>query len=192
MARTWIGALLTRSTQDGQNSMLSVVGPIATSVGALRLMFKSILSQQPWLHDPLVAEIPWRDEQEQAVLNAIKSGGGGQLAFGVLRCDDLIHPQPPVVRAIETVVKTIEKLGHKVIEWTPPSHKRGIEIAVSPFHITNTMLSYVTSVPNMGLRRRQRHPRCLRPLRRRYPSQYQNHLRRQARRRIHRVQNRRD
>ena len=111
--------------------MLSVVGPIATSVEALRLMFKSILSQQPWLHDPLVAEIPWRDEQEQAVLDLINSGVGGQLAFGVLRHDGEITPQPPVSRAIEIVVKTIEKLGHKVIEWDPPSHSRGIEIAVN-------------------------------------------------------------
>lgn len=110
--------------------MLSVVGPIATSVGSLRLMLKSVLSQQPWLYDPLVAEIPWRDEQERAVLDLIKSGGAGQLAFGVLRHDDRISPQPPVKRAIEIVIKTIEKLGHNVIEWDPPSHSRGVQIAV--------------------------------------------------------------
>ena len=110
--------------------MLSVVGPIATSVGALRLMMKSILSQEPWLHDPLVAEIPWRDAQEQEVLDMIKSSGGGQLSFGVMYLDGQIHPQPPVHRAIEIVVKTVEKLGHKVIEWQPPSHARGTELVV--------------------------------------------------------------
>jgi amidase len=93
---------------------------------------KSILSQEPWLHDPLVAEIPWRGAQEQAVLDLIKAGGGGQLAFGVMYHDGEIHPQPPVQRAISTVVKILEKLGHKVIEWTPPSHRRGAELAVCP------------------------------------------------------------
>jgi amidase len=123
-------AFLTLEKQDGQNSVLSVVGPIATSVGALRLMMKSILSQEPWLHDPLVAEIPWRDAQEQAVLDLVKSSGDGQLSFGVMHLDGQIHPQPPVRRAIEIVVKTVEKLGHKVIEWKPPSHKRGVDLCV--------------------------------------------------------------
>ncbi len=110
--------------------MLSVVGPLATSVGALRLMMKSILSQEPWLHDPLVAEIPWRDAQEQAILDLASSSGGGQLSFGVMYLDGQIHPQPPVRRAIEIVVKTVEKLGHKIIEWKPPSHQRGAELCV--------------------------------------------------------------
>jgi amidase len=118
------------NSMDGQNSILSVVGPIATSIGALKLVIKSLLIQQPWLHDPLVAEIPWRDEQEQAVFELVKSSGGGQLSFGILRTDGLVQPQPPVRRAVEIVVKTIEKLGHKVIEWQPPSHERGLGIAV--------------------------------------------------------------
>jgi amidase len=89
--------MMTSYMQDGQNSVLSVVGPIATSVGALRLIMKSILSQEPWLHDPLVAEIPWRDAQEKAVLDMIKSSGGSQLSFSVMYLDGKIHPQPPSV-----------------------------------------------------------------------------------------------
>lgn len=104
------------NSMDGQNSILSVVGPLATSVGALKLVIKGILSKDPWLHDPLVAEIPWRDEHEQAVFDIAKAGSGGQLCFGIMRDDGIIHPQPPVKRAIDIVVKTIERLGHKVVE----------------------------------------------------------------------------
>jgi amidase len=118
------------NSMDGQNSILSVVGPLGTSVGALKLVIKGILSQQPWLHDPLVAEIPWRDEQEQAVLDIVNQSGGGQLAFGIMRDDGTVRPHPPVRRAVDIVMKTIEKLGHKVIDWEPPSHARGLEIAV--------------------------------------------------------------
>lgn len=38
---------------DGQNTILSVVGPMGTSVGSLKLLFKAILSQEPWFHDLL-------------------------------------------------------------------------------------------------------------------------------------------
>ncbi|CAG8961864.1 hypothetical protein HYFRA_00013664 [Hymenoscyphus fraxineus] len=117
------------NSMDGQNSILSVVGPLATSVGALRLVVKGILSTDPWLHDPLVAEIPWRDEHEKVVLDIVKDGSGGQLCFGIMRNDGVIHPQPPLKRALDIVIKTIEKLGHKVIEWSPPSHKDGLEVA---------------------------------------------------------------
>jgi amidase len=117
------------NSMDGQSSILSVVGPIGTSVGALKLVIKGILSQQPWLHDPLVSEIPWRDEQEREVLDIVNRSDGGQLVFGIMPDDGTVRPQPPVRRAIGVVVKTIEKLGHKVIEWKPPSHARGLDLA---------------------------------------------------------------
>lgn len=127
------------NSMDGQSSILSVVGPLATSVGALKLVIKGLLSQKPWLHDPLVAEIPWRNEQEKAVLDIVNANGGGQLCFGILRNDGLVQPQPPVRRALDIAIKTAEKLGHKIIEWEPPSHQRGLEIAVS---YTTQVLKY--------------------------------------------------
>jgi amidase len=116
------------NSMDGMNSILSVVGPLATSVGALKLVTRCLLSKEPWLHDPLVCEIPWRDEQEKAVLDIVRASSGGKLVFGVLKNDGLVQPQPPVLRALDILTKTAEKLGHKVIEWKPPSHKRIIEV----------------------------------------------------------------
>lgn len=118
------------NSMDGQNSILSVVGPLATSPGALKLVIQGLLSKQPWLHDPLVHEIPWRDEAEQAVLDITKNGKG-KLAFGVIRHDGCCAPHPPVARAVDIVVKTVEKLGHKVIEWKPTvSHGKLGEICL--------------------------------------------------------------
>ena len=104
------------NSMDGQNTVLSVVGPLSHSVGGLRLAMKSLLSQQPWLHDPLTLEIPWRDEQEKQVLDFARSSESGksQLTFGVLKNDGIITPHPPVQRAINIVVSKLEKLGHKV------------------------------------------------------------------------------
>ena len=119
------------NSMDGQNSVLSVVGPLSTTAGGLRLAMKSILSQEPWLHDPMVNEIPWRDEEEKEILDLIKSTDNGKLAFGVLENDGIVTPLPPVRRAIDMVVKTLEKLGHKVVKWNPPSHREGNKILVS-------------------------------------------------------------
>lgn len=107
------------NSMDGQNSVLSVVGPLGTSVGALRLVTKALLAQRPWLHDPQVCEIPWRAEQEAA----LGLEEGKKLAFGVLRSDGIVNPQPPLKRAIDIMVAKLKELGHEVVEWTPPSHQ---------------------------------------------------------------------
>ena len=95
------------NSMDGQNSVLSVVGPLSCSVAGLRLAFKSILSQKPWLHDPLCLEMPWRDDEERRVKM-------GQLTFGVMKHDGNVTPHPPVQRAIEIVIARVRDLGHKV------------------------------------------------------------------------------
>lgn len=119
------------NSMDGQNSVLSVVGPLATSVPSLRLVMKALLAQEPWLHDPLVHELPWRYEQEKEILELTGAIGdaskAGKLSFGVLRTDGLVTPVPPIRRALDIVVKALQGLGHEVIEWTPPSHKVLIE-----------------------------------------------------------------
>ena len=104
------------NSMDGQNTVLSVVGPLSHSACSLRLIIKAILSQQPWLHDPFVHEIPWRDEEEKSIIDIINrsQNNSGHLAFGILKNDGTITPHPPVQRAVETVVDTIQRLGHKV------------------------------------------------------------------------------
>lgn len=107
------------NSMDGQNTILSVVGPLATTARSVTLMVKSILSQQPWLHDPLVVELPWRDAQEQEARKLIESStaGKGKLAFGIFKHDGTVGPHPPVSRAVQMVADTLTKLGHKACRW---------------------------------------------------------------------------
>ncbi|KAK6373958.1 hypothetical protein LTS17_007928 [Exophiala oligosperma] len=120
------------NSMDGQNSVLSVVGPLATTARSTKLLTKAILSTNPWLHDPLVVDMPWRDDQEQTIVDLLKSASssaqGGQLSFGVLKSDGNVSPQPPVARAVSMVAEALSKAGHKVIEWKPPSHARLLDI----------------------------------------------------------------
>ena len=110
----------------GQNTVPSVCGPLAPSARAVRLMLQATLGQGPWLHDPAVTEMPWRDEQTKLP---------EKMAFGIYRTDPsdsalAVRPLPPIKRAMEEVIGVMRKLGHEVIEWEPPSHARAMEIGV--------------------------------------------------------------
>ncbi|KAF2429318.1 amidase [Tothia fuscella] len=102
------------NSMDGQNTVLSVVGPLAPSAGGLKLVVKSLLSIKPWLDDPMVVKMPWREEEGNVE---------GKLTFGVLRTDGVVGLQPPVRRAVEMTLKALVEAGHEVIDWNPPSHK---------------------------------------------------------------------
>ncbi|GIZ40108.1 hypothetical protein CKM354_000346000 [Cercospora kikuchii] len=123
------------NSMDGQNSILSVVGPLATSADGLKLVTQAVLSTKPWLNDPLTHEIPWRDEAELAVSDPVRRLST-KLSFAVLRHDGACSPTPPVARAIDTAVKAMEKLGHQVIEWKPtPEHSKLAEICVKCYNL---------------------------------------------------------
>lgn len=110
---------------DGAPSILSVVGPLSSSPANLKLAVQSILQTQPWHHDPRVHPLPWRDEQHEQIKKLAKEK---QLTFAVLRHDGVCAVHPPVKRAVEETVQKLESLGHKVIEWQPPSHAKLVEI----------------------------------------------------------------
>ena len=115
------------NSMDGQNSILSVLGPLATTARSVKLLTKSILSQSPWLHDPLVVELPWRDAPEQEILSLVSnpSSSTSKLAIGILPNDGIVTPHPPIQRAIDLVSQTLHRAGHTILPWNPPSHSRG-------------------------------------------------------------------
>lgn len=104
------------NSMDGQNSILSVLGPIAPTARAVKLLFKSVLSQQPWYHDPLVVDMPWRESIEEETRALIEKSivGPSPLTFGIVRNDGTFQPHPPIVRGLAMVEQTLKRLGHKV------------------------------------------------------------------------------
>lgn len=98
---------------DGQNTVLSVVGPLSSSARGLVLLFKTVLGAKPWLGDPGVLEIPWREDIVEETRKLVQGQPEG-LAFGIFYDDGLVKPQPPVERAMRIAAETIKSLGHKV------------------------------------------------------------------------------
>ncbi|KAH0392305.1 amidase, partial [Aureobasidium melanogenum] len=62
-----------------------------------------------------------RSEQEET---AKKLAQEKKLTFAVFKHDGLCAPHPPIKRALEETVQKLQGLGHKVIEWQPPSHEK--------------------------------------------------------------------
>jgi amidase len=112
---------------DGEDTVPFVVGPMATTSRSVALLMKSLLGCKPWLSDPMVPELPWRDETYTETLKRLH-GAGQKLTFGILRTDGMVNPQPPVVRALATVEAAIRRGGHEVIEFMIPNYTYGLQL----------------------------------------------------------------
>ena len=90
----------------GAESIESTIGPMGRSMASITDMFKLMLAQEPWLLDPKVIEMPWQQN-----LFDLKAKGN-TLCFGILKCDGVITPHPPVQRALRMVEEALVKAGH--------------------------------------------------------------------------------
>lgn len=107
------------NTNPGENTYRSTIGFLSTSLGGLELILRSILSTKPWLNDPAVVPIPFRQEIVDEYLSRAKPGGtselsGPPLKLGVMWTDGVVGPQPPIIRGLHMVVDAVSRAGHKV------------------------------------------------------------------------------
>lgn len=102
----------------GQTTYPSTVGVLGTSLDALKLVMTSLLLTKPWLRDPWVVNIPWRQDIVDSTLARASSDGSANkqvpLKLGVFWTDNAVGPHPPIIRGLRTVSETLEKAGHKV------------------------------------------------------------------------------
>ncbi|KAI1268908.1 amidase signature domain-containing protein [Xylariaceae sp. FL1019] len=121
------------NTNPGQNTYRCTFGFMSTSLGGLNLLLRSNLSTKPWLRDPAVVPIPFRDDIVEEYESRAKPDGTATaskrpLKLGILWTDDYVQPHPPITRGLRTVVDAVTRAGHKVVDWKPPSHQHGENI----------------------------------------------------------------
>lgn len=102
-------------------------------VTSLRTLVTAVLADEPWLRDPLVAEMPWRGDVFEATRADALAGGKGasgkkQLVIGIAPTDGLVTPQPPVLRAVETVASVLRNAGHIVIPFSHGPAEEAIDL----------------------------------------------------------------
>lgn len=110
-----------------RNNISLTVGVLGTSLDAIHLVFSSVLATKPWLRDPSLVPISWRqDIVEQTLARATSNGivnDQRPLKLGIYWTDNVVTPHPPVARGLRTVVERVKQAGHKVIEWNPPDQR---------------------------------------------------------------------
>lgn len=97
------------NAQEGQESISSVLGPMASSLAAVKRFTKAIIDAQPWRRDPLVVRKSW-NAREYALE---EHGHGVGMCFAIIWDNGFVKPHPPLLRALELTKKALEAAGHK-------------------------------------------------------------------------------
>ncbi|KAG1747892.1 general amidase [Suillus paluster] len=115
-----------RNSLEGQDSVLSVFGPMTTSIGGVKVFMKAVINTKPWLKDPLVVRKKW-DEDEY---NLADHGSGKDLCFAIIWDDGVVVPHPPIRRSLEITKAALQKAGHKVVDWKPIKHRLLLQVTM--------------------------------------------------------------
>ncbi|KAH7887092.1 amidase signature domain-containing protein [Phlebopus sp. FC_14] len=102
----------------GQESISSVLGPMATSISSLKLFTKALVDARPWDHDPLAIRKAWNEKEYELA----EHGGGKEMCFAIMWDNKVVKPHPPLIRAMKMVKEALEREGHQVIDWEPLNH----------------------------------------------------------------------
>jgi amidase len=109
------------NSHEGQSHVPSSIGPISPLLSNLFTITKESLLAEPWLLDPNVVPIPWRQDVFEQVQQR-------PLTIGLILDDGIVKPHPEVQLAVQRAAALFEQAGHKIIPWTTSEHMACIEI----------------------------------------------------------------
>lgn len=121
----------------GQESVSSVIGPMTHSLEGVVAFMRAVLGERPWELDPILVSMPFNEDAFQLKNLQLKAGSsapqeslpkGGKLCFAIEWDDGVVHPHPPITRALRETKAILEAAGHKVIDWKPYDHLRAYDI----------------------------------------------------------------
>ncbi|KAI1497874.1 acetamidase [Biscogniauxia marginata] len=103
------------ATMAGAEHILAAIGPLSTSLAGLKLFTKSVIDREPWLREPSLVPMLWRD--------ATGAYEGRRIRVGVIWDDGVVKPHPPVTRAMRELVGKLAKSENvEIVDWKPLGH----------------------------------------------------------------------
>ena len=91
----------------GQESVLSVAGPMCRSLKSVEFFLRTVLNANPGDFDATVLPFPFNDALYQNVTTLSK------LAFGFARGDGHVTATSGVDRSLDVVIKALKAAGHE-------------------------------------------------------------------------------
>lgn len=101
------------ATMLGEEQIIPVVGPLSQSLEGIKLFMVSLLDQQPWLYDPSLTPIPWKDTTTNSLLRT-GPDNHRKLRIGIMADDGIVRPHPPILRGLQTLTTKLQ--AHPDIE----------------------------------------------------------------------------
>ncbi|KAM4722933.1 vitamin D3 hydroxylase-associated protein-like [Rhinophrynus dorsalis] len=101
-----------KSSSPGQKSVTPMIGPIARDVDSLALCMKALLCDDMFQLDPTVPPLPFNEEVYSS---------SRPLRIGYYETDGTTMPTPSMKRAVLETKDLLEKAGHTLVPFTPPS-----------------------------------------------------------------------
>ncbi|KII85160.1 hypothetical protein PLICRDRAFT_116709 [Plicaturopsis crispa FD-325 SS-3] len=103
---------------DGHMGFYVATGPMCRSARDIDMFFSAVRSAHPELRDPSQLPSPWTTLPQ-----------GRKLRVGVMVYDDVVLPQPPMIRALEWARKKLEAADNiEVVDYKPYCHPEGYAI----------------------------------------------------------------
>lgn len=120
---------------EGQEHVPSSVGPMTRSLFSLVTVMQNVIDAQPWVLDPKVTPIPWRQDMYGQVQTR-------PLTIGVLVDDGVVKVHPPIERVLKELEAKLKAAGHEIVLWNCTGHKECIEIMVSVYQEKPLLLPF--------------------------------------------------
>jgi amidase len=108
---------------EGQEAIRCTLGPIANSLRDLDLFMTAVTDGKPWEEETRLVPLPWKE------LTATRD-----FTVGVLWDDGMVHPHPPIQRAMKMAVAKMKAAGIKTVDWQPYKHEHGMRIINDLFY----------------------------------------------------------
>ncbi|KAJ5911120.1 uncharacterized protein N7473_000423 [Penicillium subrubescens] len=108
---------------NGQEGILCTLGPITNSLRDLDLFMKSVTDGKPWEEETALVPLPWKE-----LIPTM------EFTVGILWDDMVVHPHPPIQRAMKIAVAKMKAAGVQMKDWQPYKHKHGMRIINDLFY----------------------------------------------------------
>ncbi|ORX96559.1 amidase signature domain-containing protein [Clohesyomyces aquaticus] len=110
----------------GADSVESVLGPMGTSLPALSLFMKTVLDTEPWVTEPALIPLPWREYKIPEDKEKER-----KLKVGIMWHDGVVQPHPPITRALREMKESLEGAGIEVLDFPCHAHDEAWAILAS-------------------------------------------------------------
>ncbi|TGJ83610.1 hypothetical protein E0Z10_g5130 [Xylaria hypoxylon] len=115
------------ATMAGSDHIVGTIGPLSTSLEGVSLFVRTILRARPWLREPSLVPVPWKDEDQLGE----EEGERRKLRVGVIWDDGVVRPHPPVAAALSRVVEKLKGSDEvEIVDWECWEHNLAWEIIV--------------------------------------------------------------